>query len=525
MTIARPTERPATPESLVHRRRRPITSWLAGPDRDRRILRALVAIAVVSWVASLRRATNADEGGYLLVGSQWAPGTSLYGNYWVDRPPGLIAVFALASALGGVVALRLIGALAAVMAVVVASRLTRLAAPGRLQWVAPALATAMMTTPIFENGWVNGEVVAVPLVLAGFTATLHAYRARRGRADLAWSATAGALGMLALSMKQNFIDVFLFIVVVPLARRVPWRLGLRRVLVSAGSAFVVGVLILTGSAARGTSPVGLWDAIIWFRLQAMAVGTPRNWKGDLLSLLLLVVVLSASMVPVAVRGAVRALRNRPRAALPADLRRPALAVLSWELFVIVFGGAGTTAPHYLTGLTPGVMLLTVAGLQHLEPGDRGIRRLFQRGAALAVASSIVVSAATVVVNPLGGQQSAVDYLRATAQPHDTAVTVLGMPNVIQQAGLTSPYPYLWSLMAELRDPQLQQFSTLLDGPDRPTWVLVSSSVIGPDTNELPTVQTALDAHYTETKVVPGWQYLGIQLSRWTIYRADAGTSR
>ena len=55
-----------------------------------------------------------DEGGYLLVASQWAPGSSTYGDYFVDRPPLLMGLFGLADALGGAVPLRLLGLLAAV---------------------------------------------------------------------------------------------------------------------------------------------------------------------------------------------------------------------------------------------------------------------------------------------------------------------------------------------------------------------------------------------------------------------------
>ena len=38
----------------------------------------------------LARPLSPDEGGFLLVASQWEPGTSLYGHYWVDRPPLLM---------------------------------------------------------------------------------------------------------------------------------------------------------------------------------------------------------------------------------------------------------------------------------------------------------------------------------------------------------------------------------------------------------------------------------------------------
>ena len=56
---------------------------------------ALAAAAVLCWLPFLGRTPSPDEGGLLTVAGQWAPGSSLYGDYWVDRPPLLIGLFAL----------------------------------------------------------------------------------------------------------------------------------------------------------------------------------------------------------------------------------------------------------------------------------------------------------------------------------------------------------------------------------------------------------------------------------------------
>lgn len=102
---------------------------------------ALAAAALLLRVPSLRSPLSDDEGGFLVVAAQWRPGTSLYGDYWVDRPPLLIAVFELADRLGGAVALRAIGGLAVVAAVLLAARLGRLVAPRARH--APVLAAAV----------------------------------------------------------------------------------------------------------------------------------------------------------------------------------------------------------------------------------------------------------------------------------------------------------------------------------------------------------------------------------------------
>src|SRR3954470_7971552 len=77
----------------------------------------VAAAAVVTVAARLPlagRPATPDEGGFLVVASQWhVGGSSLYGNYWVDRPPMLIGIFRLADLTGGLVSLRIIGALLA----------------------------------------------------------------------------------------------------------------------------------------------------------------------------------------------------------------------------------------------------------------------------------------------------------------------------------------------------------------------------------------------------------------------------
>ena len=63
--------------------------------------RRLAAAAGLCWLPFAGRRLSPDEGGLLLLAGQWSPGSSLYGDYFVDRPPGLIALAALADAAGG----------------------------------------------------------------------------------------------------------------------------------------------------------------------------------------------------------------------------------------------------------------------------------------------------------------------------------------------------------------------------------------------------------------------------------------
>ena len=84
---------------------------------------------VLVRVPLVRLPLSSDEAGFLVVGGQWGPGRSLYGDYWGDRPPGLIALTHLAQAAGGGVGLRLMGAVAAAVAVVAGALVGRRLAP------------------------------------------------------------------------------------------------------------------------------------------------------------------------------------------------------------------------------------------------------------------------------------------------------------------------------------------------------------------------------------------------------------
>ena len=56
---------------------------------------AAAALAVAAWLPFLRAPLMPDEAGLFIIGEQWGPGRSLYGDYWVDRPPLIVWIYAL----------------------------------------------------------------------------------------------------------------------------------------------------------------------------------------------------------------------------------------------------------------------------------------------------------------------------------------------------------------------------------------------------------------------------------------------
>ena len=59
-----------------------------------------------------------------------------------------------------------------------------------------------------------------------------------------------------------------------------------------------------------------------------------------------------------------------------------------------------------------------------------------------------------------------------------AVVAFGAANILEATGLRSPYPDLWSLPVRVHDPDLADLTALLDGPDRPTWLVVAGASLG-----------------------------------------------
>jgi hypothetical protein len=430
--------------------------------------RVLALAALVGWVPFLWRPLSPDEGGFLVVASQWGPGPSLYGDYWVDRPPVLIGLFALADGAGDPWALRVLGCVAVASTVLLAGLVGRLAAPATR--VGPALAAGtaavFVATPLFGGSVVHGELLALPFILAGLAAAVAGAASSSELRTLLLGTAAGVAGMLAVLTKQSQVDVFVAVLVLVLLNR-RWRL-LVGVVVGAGLALAAALQV---SHSLGTSAGDLWNAMVTFRGEAARViaesatsTTPTRLGGVLLAL-------AVSAAPLVAAGLLVRLRGRPAYGVD-DLRWPALAVLGWELVVVLLGGSYWL--HYLMGLVPGLVLLAAAAAQRrLEVGPALV--LPYAAAVVSTLASVVYLVAVPIERP---EAPVIDYLQAEASPGDTAVVAFGGANILRETRLTSPYENLWSLPVRVRDPELTMLVDVLAGPNPPTWVVVSGGSLG-----------------------------------------------
>ena len=493
----------------------------------------VIAIAVASsvgWLPFVDKGLSPDEGGYLLIGSQWSPGASLYGNYWVDRPPLLIGIFGLADRLGGTVALRLIGTAAVVGSVLVAGLLGRLAARSRsvapVVWPA-AVAAVFLSTPVFGTTEVNGELLAVPFVLGGSASLLASWRSPWHHASWVWALAAGGSGAAAALVKQNVVDVFVLAIAMTLMTIGHGRTRpalLRLACVGCGAAATA--LVALGYAwSRGTDPAALWDAVVTFRFDATSVirssaNAATGMRFQHLTRDLLVsgapaVVLAAAWrmrrpaLPPPLSGSGSGL---PRTPYAPDLRWPATAVLAWELIAVGMGGSYWS--HYLIGVVPGLILVVVAA---------GQRSPVTRTASWWIAPALTWAALVAVIGVItlgtrfspghGVDAQTVAYLRSHGAVGDTIVVAFGHPDIVEETGMSSPYPELWSLPVRVRDNQLRQLNGVLAGPSRPTWVVVSGETLTTWGVDTAVAQATLDHGYREVGVTDTYRIYHVRALR------------
>jgi hypothetical protein len=433
----------------------------------------------------LTQPLSPDEGGYLLVASQWSAGNDLYGAYFVDRPPLLIGLYWLADELGGAMPLRLIGLVAVVASVLLAARLA--GTTGAL------VCAALLSTPLFDGMEIDGEILAVPFVLGAFALLVRSVPARTDVARYALPFLAGVLAAAAALVKQNMADgmVVAAALLTGLALQRRWWEAASRA-TAFGAGVVSSVLVaLICAELRGTNPRGLWDALVTFRAQAAAVinSSAASTNDERFHTLLLVGLIAG--VPMLVAAALVGARQPPRQPL---LLWASAAALTWELAGAVLGGSYWQ--HYLIAVVPGVVLLTAA-----SDGGRWLRLASGYTATCAVLSLVFA-----LQHPLhlSSDAEVANYIRAESRPGDTMVVELGHPNIIRAAGLQSPYPHLWSLTARVRDPRLAEFSGLLTGADAPRWVVVSGGSLATWGIDATHAQSIFDARYREVHAAGDW---------------------
>jgi 4-amino-4-deoxy-L-arabinose transferase-like glycosyltransferase len=393
----------------------------------------------------------------------------LYGSYWVDRPPVLIGLYGFADRLGGLEAMRLVGALAAAVTVVCIGWIAHsLDGPRAAQWAA-VTGAALLSTPFHWSFMVDGELLAAPFVAAGIGCLLSGLSAD-GRRGLLLSFAGGAAGAAAILTKQNIADVLVFATVLFLIGLLLGTDTFGKV-VRHATAFVAGVVVFGGvvaawTVAHGTSLGAVLYAMYPFRIDA-ARATSRGLTGISWNrvLDLGVAALLSGLLLLIVWVAVWGLRRRNRQA-------SVLALLAVVVFDVISVAAGTNYwLHYL--IQP---VVAVAALTGVVAARESWARAFSAGTAVM---ALLGWSVLMLSPPQTAEELVGKAIAGASRAGDSIVTVPGRSNVTYAAGLPSPYPYLWVLPARTRDPGGTRLKELLAGPAAPTWVVAIRRVHRP----------------------------------------------
>jgi len=437
----------------------------------------------------LRRALGPDEGGFSVIAQHWRePGSFLYGPLWVDRPPGLIALFALANHLGPWGPRLVVTGLAVALVALVGLVAEAIAGPAAAPWAAWT-AFALGSSVLLQAQQLNGEYAAIVCVT---TAMLLILRALRQPPHRAWilGAGAGVAAGMAVLMKQNFLDGYVFVGLLlgataltrPATRR---HVAAIAVGVSVGTAAVATATVAWASSHGGIG--ALLAAMYGFRVRAAVVMQQGPLTGpDQRSVLLLLVCLSTGLLVLAAHLAWHgrhALRDRKPVAW-------ALAgTAGFESVSLIAGG--NFWPHYALAFIPVLAVGAGIAARAQVPAWRQTRQIV---ATMAVLTA-VISPIAAVTHPLGTAWTVGRWVKQSSAADDSIVVTYTHPNVVDASGLRPAYPYLWSLPIRVLDPHLTALTSSLDSPAGATWVVVWDQPQLWNLNRAEQLNHALHEHY------------------------------
>ncbi|MDN5892826.1 MAG: hypothetical protein L0H93_02270 [Nocardioides sp.] len=442
----------------------------------RRLVGTVAVLAALLRFPGMLWPIRPDEAGFTLVARAWHPEPdSLYGTYWVDRPPPMIALVKLSDMVGGPLFARVLAALGCALLVVAAARTAYLISGGTAaRWTALGTAAVASNTMI-DSVAAKGEILGIPVVVTSFWFALEALRLvranpRRMPLPAVWLALgAGFLGMLAIGLKQNMATGLTFGGVVLLTSALRKEISRPDFTVLAGAALVGAAIPLTATIgwclAVGVRLETLWYTVYGFRSHALSVisDEPADAPARRAALLALFFLLTGmAFVVVWFLANIR------------DAWRAHAAVTAATIACFLVDGAGVVLGGsywrpYLFGLVPSVTLFVAL----ISGGRERPRRTMQRIVALTAASSLISMVVWVTSTTIGAYPPMAVYtgqaIHDVAEPGDTIVVFGGHADIVLSSGLDSPYEHLWSLPMRGNDPGLDELTGLLRSDEAPTW--------------------------------------------------------
>lgn len=431
-------------------------------------LGAGLVITVALRAPYLDAALTRDEGGDTFIAQAYDhAGPFAYGAYFLDRPPLLLALYRVAAGVGGDSGVRMLGMLAALVLVGLIVALAARLGGSRTAPVAALAGAAMVSSQ--ATGGVEGSAELLAAVPSCASVLLLVAAIQSPRPARGLLAASGAIAASAILIKQSFGDALVAGVVglaIPaLSRPSEWRTTLARAEAFAAGFAVVMAGLLTWAALAHVTAHQLWYALFGFRLDAASVlapgqpGRALRLGGPLLHSGL------AVALPIT---AVALVRSR----CPGGIRTALAGWLLGGVAGVLLGGS--YVPAYVIEIVPvSAVGLAVACAQRPRVGTLAL------GAVLGLALLPTVRAAVHDAPDAYRQDARAigHYVRDRAQAGQTLYVMYARANVLYYAGLPSPFPYHWALMMRTVAGATRQLRTVLDGPGRPSWIVLQD---GPD---------------------------------------------
>ncbi|MDQ3030172.1 MAG: hypothetical protein M3R09_09150 [Actinomycetota bacterium] len=464
------------------------------------------AAVVTARLVFLWQPLRSDEGGYLLAARNWrAGGEFLYGDYQVDRPPLLMAIFRVAALSEWDRAIRVLAIPFALVVVVAAARAGYLAAGHCGARWSTVVAAALVSSPALAADQADGELFAVAFVAVSVALALDAWHHPVGAAQWWFALGAGAAGAAASLVKQNFLDGLVFVAILVLADAMrARRVTVRGCLVTTGAgigALLPNLMVVEWARSAGLGGLQMWSELATFRRDAFTVIWEGSTHAPMLRAITLVgLAVVSAMVPLAWNW-LRACRTRTSRLAPEQC-----AVSGGFVFgVAALAAGGSYWPHYLLQLLP--MLALAAGMVAARDSPSGARmRQWSRVAAGSAVAAVLVTATVYATVPrVWFQERTGQWLASSSPPGDTAFVAYGAPSILEAADLASPYPYLWSVSMRTLDPGQVRLRATLTAPDAPTWVVQINGFDSWDIDNRGRLRSLVESRYDVAATVCGHQ--------------------
>ncbi len=427
---------------------------------------------------------GSDEAGFTLVAREWNPQPdSVYGTYWVDRPPTLLALIKVSDAIGGPYFIRLVAVIASVALVFLAAATARalLRYAGETDerfvtrtgaWTA-ILAATFTSTAMIDPIMAKGEILGIPFVMASFYLALRALtRARIDVRALVLAFGAGITAVLAQGMKQNLVSGLVFGAALLIGSRLTHRITPNEFLRLAGAALAGAAVPVAGTILwamqAGVELDTLWYAVYGFRSDGLDVIAGASKDGPLMRGLLLIGIALGTGAAFILAGVLIHLRRIWR--FNRTLTVAAGLVVTVDGLALLLGGSFWRP--YLFAIVPGVILCTALLLAVRDNVAHRARLLVVAAAVVSVlATGIWTTIDLAGVAGSDANRTGLALGRA-AEPGDTVVVYGGHSDIVLVSGLSSPYEHLWSLPMRTLDPDLTELRAVLSGPQAPTWFVM-----------------------------------------------------